>query len=266
MSMSSVPRLFRRFIPQLLHILVLPLFFFAFVLIYRPFSMHHMVGTEFFAVHVTIISCIIFASAVVMRLLYYYLPLRLNYTLYIFWCLAEIVFMSFFVALYIWLVLDKPMPYFDMMKNSFQYIFLTLVIPYSILALSVRVYDYSNKSAGTDDAARRMRFYDSSHNLKFVINPESVLYIGAEENYIRIYYSDGAKIKSYVLRNSMKAVDELCLSNGLVRCHRSYYVNPSHIKVLRKDREGVVFAILDVDDVIDIPVSRKYYNSLSDLL
>ena len=264
--MSSVPRLFRRFIPQLLHILVLPLFFFAFVLIYRPFSMHHMVGTEFFAVHVTIISCIIFASAVVMRLLYYYLPLRLNYTLYIFWCLAEIVFMSFFVALYIWLVLDKPMPYFDMMKNSFQYIFLTLVIPYSILALSVRVYDYSNKSAGTDDAARRMRFYDSSHNLKFVINPESVLYIGAEENYIRIYYSDGAKIKSYVLRNSMKAVDELCLSNGLVRCHRSYYVNPSHIKVLRKDREGVVFAILDVDDVIDIPVSRKYYNSLSDLL
>lgn len=266
MSMSSVPRLFRRFIPQLLHILVLPLFFFAFVLIYRPFSMHHMVGTEFFAVHVTIISCIIFASAVVMRLLYYYLPLRLNYTLYIFWCLAEIVFMSFFVALYIWLVLDKPMPYFDMMKNSFQYIFLTLIIPYSILALSVRVYDYSNKSAGTDDAARRMRFYDSSHNLKFVINPESVLYIGAEENYIRIYYSDGSKIKSYVLRNSMKAVDELCLSNGLVRCHRSYYVNPSHIKVLRKDREGVVFAILDVDDVIDIPVSRKYYNSLSDLL
>ena len=264
--MSSVPRLFRRFIPQLLHILVLPLFFFAFVLIYRPFSMHHMVGTEFFAVHVTIISCIIFASAVVMRLLYYYLPLRLNYTLYIFWCLAEIVFMSFFVALYIWLVLDKPMPYFDMMKNSFQYIFLTLIIPYSILALSVRVYDYSNKSAGTDDAARRMRFYDSSHNLKFVINPESVLYIGAEENYIHIYYSDGAKIKSYVLRNSMKAVDELCLSNGLVRCHRSYYVNPSHIKVLRKDREGVVFAILDVDGVIDIPVSRKYYNSLSDLL
>ena len=159
--------------------------------------------------------------------------------------------MSFFVALSIWLVLDKPMPYFDMMKNSFQYIFLTLIIPYSILALSVRVYDYSNKSAGTDDAARRMRFYDSSHNLKFVINPESVLYIGAEENYIRIYYSDGSKIKSYVLRNSMKAVDELCLSNGLVRCHRSYYVNPSHIKVLRKDREGVVFAILDVDDVIE---------------
>lgn len=174
--------------------------------------------------------------------------------------------MSFFVALYLWLVLEKPMPYFDMMTNSFQYIFLTLVIPYSLLALSVRVYDYSNKPAGTDEVLRRMRFYDSSHNLKFVINPDSVLYISAEENYIHIFYSDGSKIKSYVLRNSMKAVDELCLSNGLVRCHRSYFINPSHIKVLRKDREGVVFAVLDVDDVMDIPVSRKYYNSLSDLL
>ena len=264
--MSPVPRLYRRFMPQLLHMLVLPVFFFAFILIYRPFSMHQMVGSELFGVHVTIISCIIFASAVILRLLYYYLPLRLNYTLYIFWCLAEIIFMTFFVALYLWLVLDKPMQYFDMMKNSFQYIFLTLVIPYSLLALSVRVYDYANKPTGSDETVRRMRFYDSSHNLKFVINPDSVLYISAEENYIHIYYSDGVKIKSYVLRNSMKAVDELCLTNGLVRCHRSYFINPSHIKVLRKDREGVVFAVLDVDDVIDIPVSRKYYNSLSDLL
>ena len=264
--MSPVPRLYRRFIPQLLHILVLPVFFFAFILIYRPFSMHQMVGTEFFGVHVTIISCIIFASVVVLRLLYYYLPLRLNYALYIFWCLAEIIFMSFFVALYLWLVLDKPMPYFDMMKNSFEYLFLTLILPYSILALSVRIYDFNNCASNSDDQSRRMRFYDSSHNLKFVINPDSVLYIGAEENYIHIFYSDGSRIKSYVLRNSMKAVDELCLTNGLVRCHRSYYVNPTHIKVLRKDREGVVFAVLDVNDVKDIPVSRKYYNNLTDLL
>lgn len=264
--MSSVPRLYRRFMPQLLHMIVLPLFFFAFILIYRPYGMHVMVGVEFFAVHVTIISCIIFASSVLLRLLYYYLPLRLNYTLYVFWCLAEIIFMSFFVALYLWLVLDKPMPYFDMMTRAFQYLFLTLAIPYSLLALSVRVYDYSNNGNEVSDSVKRMRFYDSNHNLKFVINSDSVLYIGAEENYIHIYYTDGSKVKSYVLRNSMRAVDELCLSNGLVRCHRSFYVNPYHVKVLRKDREGIVYAVLDVDDVRDIPVSRKFYNNLAEML
>ena len=64
----------------------------------------------------------------------------------------------------------------------------------------------------------------------------------------------------------MRAVDELCLSNGLVRCHRSFYVNPAHIQVLRKDREGVIFAVLDASDVRDIPVSRKFYNNLSEML
>ena len=35
----------------------------------------------------------------------------------------------------------------------------------------------------------------------------------------------------------MRAIEELCLENGLVRCHRSFFSNPPHIKVLRKDQE-----------------------------
>ena len=64
----------------------------------------------------------------------------------------------------------------------------------------------------------------------------------------------------------MRSVDELCLSNGLIRCHRSYYVNPSHIKVLRKEKEGVVVAELDMHDVRDIPVSKKFYTQLAEML
>jgi DNA-binding LytR/AlgR family response regulator len=64
----------------------------------------------------------------------------------------------------------------------------------------------------------------------------------------------------------MRAVDDLCLSNGLVRCHRSFYVNPSHVSVLRKDKEGFVSAELDMDDVRDIPVSKKFYNNLAEML
>ena len=36
--------------------------------------------------------------------------MKINYTLYIFWCLGEMVFMTFFVALYIWLALYKEQP------------------------------------------------------------------------------------------------------------------------------------------------------------
>ena len=265
--MSQVSKIFRRFIPQLLHMIVLPVFFFAFMLIYRPANSIEFMGGEWFGVHLTICSCIVFLSAVVLRLLYYYLPLKINYSLYIFWCVAEVIFTAFFVALYIWLVRHKPMPYFEAFTLSFKYLFLTLLIPYVILALSLRLYEYHSKSDGqASTAMNRMRFYDDRHNLKIVLTPEDILYITAEENYVNIFYTENGKLRTYVLRSSMKALEELCHENGLVRCHRSFYVNPSHIKVLRKDKEGIVYAELDAKDVMHIPVTKRYYDHLSEML
>ena len=139
------------------------------------------------------------------------------------------------------------------------------VFPYVILALSMRIHDLVTLRSEPENTSR-MRFYDTNHNLKFVVTADTILYIAAEENNINIYYVDNGKVKSYVLRSSMRSVDELCLSNGLVRCHRSYYVNPSHIKVLRKEKEGVVVAELDIHDVRDIPVSKKFYTQLAEML
>lgn len=263
--MIQVPRLFRRFLPQLIHMVVLPLFFFAFVLIYRPLDVNIIFGSVWFGVHITVLSCIIFACVILTRLLYYYLPLRLNYTLYVLWCFGEVFIISLFCALYMWMMQNNPGSYLDYLSPCFELILFTLAIPYAILALSIRIYDFNNMKYEQENTSR-MRFYDVNHNLKFVVTADSILYIGAEENYINIYYTDNGRVRCYVLRSSMRSVDELCLSNGLVRCHRSFYVNPAHVRVLRKDKEGFVFAQLDVDDVRDIPVSKKFYNNLAEML
>ena len=263
--MTQVPRLFRRFMPQLIHMFVLPIFFFAFVLLYHPFDLQIQFGSVWFGVHVTILSCIVFASMVITRLLYYFLPLKLNYSLYSLWCFGEIFFSSLFCALYLWMIRNNPEPYFDLLSITFEAILFTLVFPYVILALAMRIHDLVTLKAEPENNSR-MRFYDINHNLKFVVTADAILYIAAEENYINIYYIDNGKVKCYVLRSSMRSVDELCLSNGLVRCHRSFYVNPAHVRVLRKEKEGVVLAELDVDDVRDIPVSKKFYNNLAEML
>jgi hypothetical protein len=247
--------------------LILPVFFFAFMLIYRPYNIMDFFGNDWFGVHITIISSIILISMVITRLLYYFLPLKLTYTLYTVWCLAEVVFVSFFAALYLWLVLDKPMSYFDTLALSFQYVCLTLLIPYVILALSLRIHDFITGDSESDSpSSARMRFYDEKHNLKIVLSPQSVLYIEADINYVKIYYTDGGKLRCYVLRNSMKAIDELCQEHGLLRCQRSFYVNPKHVKVLRKEKEGVIYAELDVDDAMHIPVTKRYYERLAEML
>lgn len=264
--MSEISRSFRGFVPQLLHMIVLPVFFFVFMLIYRPFDVMDVFGNEWFGVHITIISSIILLSTVFVRLIYYFLPLKLNYTLYVFWCFAEMIFISFFAALYIWLVQGKPMPYFDMLTLTFKYVFFTLIISYAILALSLRVFDYHTKGLEPVDMNQRMRFYDDKHNLKFVVQPDAVLYIEADINYVNIFYLENGRQRSYTLRTSMKAINDLCQENGLLRCHRSFYVNPSHVKVLRKDKDGLVYAELDATDVKHIPVTKRYYERLADML
>ncbi len=265
--MSQISKIFRKFVPQLLHMIVLPTFFFTFMLIYRPFNAVDFLGGEWFGVHLTIVSCIVLVSVILTRLLYYFLPLRLNYSLYIAWCFSEVIFSSFFVALYIWLVGQKPMPYFEYFFISFQYISTVLVFPYVVLAVSLRLYEFLSMPQNDQMMAlKRMRFYDDRHNLKIVLTSESILYISAEENYVNIYYTENGRLRNYVLRSSMKSLEELCQENGLVRCHRSYYVNPAHISVLRKDKEGIVYAELDNSDVMNIPVTKRYYDRLSEML
>ena len=67
--MALIPRIFRRFVPQILHIVILPIFFFLFMLIYQPYDADQFIGKEWYGVHVTIISCILFLCLILTRLL-----------------------------------------------------------------------------------------------------------------------------------------------------------------------------------------------------
>ena len=97
--MTEIPRIYRRFVPQLLHVIVLPVFFFTFMIIYRPFNVMDFVGREWFGVHVALMTSIIMVSVLIMRLIFYFVPMKLNYTLYVFWEVAESIFTSFFCRL-----------------------------------------------------------------------------------------------------------------------------------------------------------------------
>ena len=108
-----------------------------------------------------------------------------------------------------------------------------------------------------------MRFVDSTQRVKLMIASSAVLYIKAEENYVHIRYMEGDRLKEYALRASMKSLEELMHKHGLIRCQRSYYVNPQHIKVLRRDKEGMITAELNTPQAQNIPVSPRYYEELA---
>ena len=62
------------------------------------------------------------------------------------------------------------------------------------------------------------------------------------------------------------SIEELMDKHGIIRCQRSYFVNPRHVTVLRRDKEGFIQAELDVANSQQVPVSPKYYEQLSKML
>jgi DNA-binding LytR/AlgR family response regulator len=47
----------------------------------------------------------------------------------------------------------------------------------------------------------------------------------------------------------------------LIRCHRSYMVNFDKVKVIRKDKDGLMLE-LDTLNAVDIPVSKTYVENV----
>ena len=137
-----------------------------------------------------------------------------------------------------------------------------LSIHYAIIILSLFLTARAETAELKQD--QMLRFTDENKKLKLVVASSSVVYVAAEENYVRIHYMEGIRVKDYVLRNSMKSVESICEGKGLVRCHRSYILNPSHVKALSRGKEGIIEAEMDID-CPPIPVSKRYYDTLSSL-
>jgi DNA-binding LytR/AlgR family response regulator len=104
-------------------------------------------------------------------------------------------------------------------------------------------------------------FYDDKSVLKFSVKKESLLYLESTEYYISICYLNKGKISKYLLRDTMKKMEENFAGTEIVRCHRSYMVNFEKVKVIRKDKDGLKLE-LDNPSVIDIPVSKTYVDNV----
>lgn len=270
--MNTVLRLPKGFAYHLLYVLLLPAFHICFCFLYNPFSMQDFydVGGKNFAFHYLMVTCIIIGVLVITRVVLWALYRYVNFLWWHYgvWCIGEVVVMSFFTALYTALFYGREMPYFLALSHCLKFNSLILVYPYVFMIL-VRLIIlksqevYSARSAGEEGL---MKFYDEHKRLKLTIDPSVLLFIGAESNYVKIHYLENDRHKEFLLRNSMKSLEEPASRYGLVRCHRSFYVNPRHIRVLSRGKDGVILAELVHDGIKPLPVSKQYYDKLSELL
>ena len=176
--------------------------------------------------------------------------------------------MALFYAMFQKLFLDDSRILTDLIKASVRNTALVLLLPYSILWLYFSWKDKKDQierlaegQSFSANTRNMIPFYDDKGILKFSIKKENLLYLESAENYVSICYLNKGKVSKYLLRDTLKKIEESFSGTEIIRCHRSYMVNFDKVKVIRKDKDGLKLE-LDNPSIIDLPVSKTYVNSV----
>ena len=183
------------------------------------------------------------------------------------WILCEILAMAVFYSLF-----SKFVPkegtgrdFMEIFRQSTVNTALVLLLPYASSWLyfswkekSLLLANIEQEKAVSYHSKTLAAFPDEKGDLKISIALDNLLYIESADNYVTIFYLNKSKQSRFLLRNSLKWLEEnLTNDTPLVRCHRSYIVNMDKVKVLKKIKGGIVLE-LDIEGIPDIPVSKTY--------
>ena len=267
------------------NIILLIVFVFVFSIlflnIYKPFDSISWMGnstnptpTQYFITTLLIVTCGIIILSI-SRLLMYLLrnKITITYLVYSIWILGEILMMSAFYGLVVKIGLNDARDFFEVAPRALLYISLILLLPYVVswLYLSLqdkklhldqlikmsKYIDEENYFSIQPDKLNLIHFNDDKGTLRLSIKFNNLYYIESCDNYVNIYYENKGKIARFLLRRSLKSIEDGFADYPLVRCHRSYIVNVNKVKVLRKDKGGL-FLDLDYLNLPDIPISKTY--------
>jgi DNA-binding LytR/AlgR family response regulator len=88
------------------------------------------------------------------------------------------------------------------------------------------------------------------------VDPIGVVVVKAQGNYVALVHKSG----SYLVRETMAAVEEKLTPLGFVRIHRAILVNTNLVTDLRRDNTGTY--VLRTTDGSEHPVGRAYKSNL----
>ena len=192
---------------------------------------------------------------------------RLSVLHYIEWVGVEILSMALFYTLYEMFFIPEHRPIFMAFRKSLLNTSLVLLLPYALMWLYFSWRDKDKQLQALTNPSETVSpkimipFKDEKGVLRISLKPSDLLYLQGSDNYITLHYNTPSKPSKFLLRSTLKKLEGDLDNTSIIRCHRSYMVNIEKVKVVRKDKDGL---ILDLDSAspIEIPVSRTYMNDV----
>jgi len=119
----------------------------------------------------------------------------------------------------------------------------------------------SRKTGDPDRQVIRIVSDNGKDSVDLIIN--ELLFVKSEGNYITVGYLLDGKVKTILLRNTLKyASGVLSDDPAIYQCHRSWLVNLNHISKVHGNSQGLRIEIKGMED--DIPVARNQITEFKD--
>lgn len=249
--------------------LILSTAFFAliFINIYKPFNSPNWYPvSEFkFFVFSSLIILTGVLVVVISRIIMRYWGKRHIITIgkYAIWIALEIFSMSLFYTIYT-LSVNPQREWLQVFRESFVNTALVLLLPYFVIHLWLSYQDSRERIRQLEEEKQERTtrnviysFYDEKGELRLSVNQSNLLYVESADNYVYIWYLNKGQLTKFMLRNSLKAIEETLKDTSILRCHRSYIANFAQVKVIRRQKDGI-YLEFGLENVPDIPISKTY--------
>lgn len=243
-----------------------------FLNLYTPFG----VGTWFEVSKPTLLlyaSGVILAGVLVVavsRIIMYHFVRRggkLRIWHYLVWVAAEILAMALFFTLFEIVILDDRRPFTELLTRSVQNTSLTLLLPYTFLWLWFSWRDNRERLSGImeqpEAAGQRPMIHlrDEKGVLRMSLKHSDLLTLQGSDNYVTVCYQGQERLHRFMLRNTLRTLEEELKEGAIIRCHRSWLVNIEKVKLIRREKEGLLLE-LDSTPPSEVPVSRTYMHQV----
>lgn len=246
------------------------IFAFFFINIYRPFGAGEWYDVRWWAFLLASGGLVLAGMIVIIlsRMLMFAVKQKTTITraYYVVMVSSEILLMGALYAILELIVLGGIRPFGLLLYVAVQNTSLILLIPYS---MSLLFFAWREKKMSLEALVRQIRnrprfilFKDENGVLRLTLKSNDLIFLEASDNYVVIHFQAGPKVKSYLLRNTLKRLESGLSGFPLLRCHRSYMVNIHRVKMLKRDK-GQFKLWMDDEGVLAIPVSRSYIPSVT---
>jgi len=258
-------------------VLFTAIFALVFINIYAPFGIDSWLNVTdfqlfFYSSIVILIGMLVIALS---RLMMYLLSRKksIRYGEYALWIFGEILSMAFVYALIQRFFLQGQKDFMEILRNTVRITAFIILLPYVIYWLYLSFKEKYNllekmsiiRPGNSENINVRQNavtwslipFRDEKGILRFSVKQEDLLYLEAADNYVLIHYLDGNKQLKYMIRTTLKRIEQEFPAKNLVRCHRSFMINIDHVRTIRKEKEGLIINFESPVN-ITVPISKTY--------